>query len=152
MKWYQLGELVLNCPKVNYKLNYKPGQLICPRTKKMVYFDDVKHKLEKYARMPIKYKHEVLQHCSLVDLPESARTEGEILAELLKEKVHRFPFLYENKSYLLIDHLQEAGKKHIIPFILQMVLHLGLDRLQEMVLELKFEPKKIEENEAQNNN
>ena len=102
--------------------------------------------------MPIKYKHEVLQQCSLVDLPESARTEGEILAELLKEKVHRFPFLYENKSYLLIDHLQEAGKKHIIPFILQMVLHLGLDRLQEMVLELKFEPKKIEENEAQNNN
>ena len=33
IKYYQLGELVLNCPKVNYKLNYKPGLLICPRTK-----------------------------------------------------------------------------------------------------------------------
>ena len=71
----------------------------------MVYFDEVKHKLEKYARMPIKYKRETLQHCSLVDLPDGARTENEILVDLLKEKVHRFPFLYENKSYLLIDHL-----------------------------------------------
>ena len=33
LRYYQLGELVLNCPKVNYKLNYKPGLLICPRTK-----------------------------------------------------------------------------------------------------------------------
>ena len=37
---YQLGELVLNCPKVNYKLTYQPGMLICPRTKQIVPFDD----------------------------------------------------------------------------------------------------------------
>ena len=37
---YQLGELVYNCPKVNYKLNYKPGYLICPRTKQKVLMDE----------------------------------------------------------------------------------------------------------------
>lgn len=39
MKYYQLGELVVTCPKVNYKLNYKPGFMICPRTKKLVPID-----------------------------------------------------------------------------------------------------------------
>ena len=67
--WYQLGELVLNCPKVNYKLNYKPGQLICPRTKQMVYFEDVKDKIKAYSRMPIQYKKEKLKHIQLVDFP-----------------------------------------------------------------------------------
>lgn len=32
MQYYQLGELVINAPKVNYKLNYKPGLVVCPRT------------------------------------------------------------------------------------------------------------------------
>ena len=52
MRYYQLGELVFNCPKVNYKLNYKPGLLICPRTKEMVNFDDVKDKVIHYSKLP----------------------------------------------------------------------------------------------------
>jgi arginyl-tRNA--protein-N-Asp/Glu arginylyltransferase len=63
IRMYQLGELVLNCPKVNYKLNYRPGYLICPRTKQTVKFDDIKPKIIEYSKMPIKYKKEVLKHC-----------------------------------------------------------------------------------------
>jgi arginine-tRNA-protein transferase len=40
LKYYQLGEMVVTCPKVNYKMNYKPGILICPRTKKLIYMDE----------------------------------------------------------------------------------------------------------------
>jgi arginine-tRNA-protein transferase len=40
LKYYQLGEMVISCPKVNYKLNYKPGLIICPRTKKLIPVDD----------------------------------------------------------------------------------------------------------------
>ena len=40
--FYQLGEMVSCCPKVNYKLNYQPGMIICPRTKKDLMWDDVK--------------------------------------------------------------------------------------------------------------
>ncbi len=40
LKYYQLGEMVITCPKVNYKMNYKPGLVICPRTKKLISFDE----------------------------------------------------------------------------------------------------------------
>ena len=40
LRYYQLGEMVVTCPKVNYKLNYKPGLVICPRTKKLVNLDE----------------------------------------------------------------------------------------------------------------
>jgi arginyl-tRNA---protein transferase len=56
LKMYQLGELVLNCNKVNYKLNYKPGILICPRTKEQVKFDDVKDEILKWTKIPIAKK------------------------------------------------------------------------------------------------
>lgn len=36
LKYYQLGEMVLTCPKVNYKMAYKPGYVLCPRTKEVV--------------------------------------------------------------------------------------------------------------------
>jgi len=62
LKYYQLGELVYNCPKVNYKLNYKPGLLICPRTKQIVNYEDAKSKIIKYSKMPMKYKKEELKH------------------------------------------------------------------------------------------
>lgn len=39
LKYYQLGELSITCPKVNYKLKYKPGFMICPRTKELVPFE-----------------------------------------------------------------------------------------------------------------
>ena len=71
---YHLGDMVLNCPKVNYKLNYKPGILICPRTKQDVKYDDVKDKVIAYSKMPIKYKREKLEHCQLVEVPQGKPT------------------------------------------------------------------------------
>ena len=43
--WYELGELVVDCPKVNYKLNYKPGTIIEPRTKQLVSYESVKDRI-----------------------------------------------------------------------------------------------------------
>ena len=34
LRWYQLGEMCMPCPKVNYKLQYQPGTVICPRSKR----------------------------------------------------------------------------------------------------------------------
>lgn len=93
---YQLGELVLNCNKVNYKLNYKPGILICPRTKASVKYDDVKDEIKKWTKIPIKQK-ELMKQCQLVQLGEHDMTENEMLAEALKDDITQLPFLYENK-------------------------------------------------------
>ena len=46
LKWYQLGELVVTCPKVNYKLKYKPGYFICPRTKKIIPAEECLEKIK----------------------------------------------------------------------------------------------------------
>ena len=53
---YNLSDLVLNCPKVNYKLNYKPGFILCPKTKQWVNYDDIKHKVINYSKMTLKEK------------------------------------------------------------------------------------------------
>ena len=84
-----MGELVYNCPKVNYKLNYKPGYLICPRTKQKVLFDEnCKQKVIKYSKMPIKYKREELKkQLSLVDIPEGKVLQDEMLAVILKDDI-----------------------------------------------------------------
>ena len=121
LRMYQLGELVLNCPKVNYKLNYKPGILICPRTKQHVKFDDVKPKLVEYSKMPIAYKKSVLDHCQLVDLGPDAVIENELMAEALKYDIVELPFLYENSRMLPISCLQQGNKNHTVPLVLEMI-------------------------------
>lgn len=55
-KWYELGELVLSCPKVNYKLNYKPGYFICPRTKKLIPTEECIEKIKIITQIPIEEK------------------------------------------------------------------------------------------------
>ena len=40
------GDMVPTCNKVNYKLNYKPGTILCPRTKNPVLYDNVKDQIE----------------------------------------------------------------------------------------------------------
>lgn len=90
--------MVLNCPKVNYKLNYKPGTLICPRTHELVLYNDVKDKVARYAKMPIEYKKTNLKNTPLVDLePIDAKTDDEELAEYFQADIGRvlgYPFAY----------------------------------------------------------
>jgi arginyl-tRNA--protein-N-Asp/Glu arginylyltransferase len=48
LKIYQLGDMVPNCPKVNYKTHYKPGWILCPRTKKPLLYNDMTDMLEMF--------------------------------------------------------------------------------------------------------
>lgn len=58
MKYYQLGELNINCPKVNYKLNYGPGALIlCPQTKVWVPYEEVQGLINKICKLSVQEKH-----------------------------------------------------------------------------------------------
>lgn len=90
--WYQLEDLVLNCPKLNYKLNYKPGCVIDPRTKKLVPFDRVEDQIKKLARIPFKLKPE--NHFDLVEVPFGEMTDYEKEA---KQSFENWSFLYQNK-------------------------------------------------------
>ncbi len=48
--------MVLTCPKVNYKLNYKPGFVLCPRTKTVVAVDAVMDQMKMIASLSIEEK------------------------------------------------------------------------------------------------
>ena len=54
--WYQLGEMVSDCPKVNYKCNYQPGIVLCPRTKDPLPYTDCKDMINIYKGMPMEEK------------------------------------------------------------------------------------------------
>jgi len=48
--------MVPSCPKVNYKLNYTPGLVICPRTKVDLRWDDIKETASVYEKLPSEEK------------------------------------------------------------------------------------------------
>lgn len=51
---------MLSCSKVNYKLNYQPGYLICPLTKKLIPFEQAKPELERILSMSFAEKKKLL--------------------------------------------------------------------------------------------
>ena len=53
MTFYHLGELNIKCPKVNYKINYQPGYVLCPYTKKWIPYDVAKPVIEEISLMTL---------------------------------------------------------------------------------------------------
>jgi hypothetical protein len=57
LRYYHLGELNINCSKVNYKLNYGPGRLVlCPVTKEWIKYEDVEKKIKEIGEMSVREK------------------------------------------------------------------------------------------------
>ena len=77
-------------------MQYKPGLLLCPYTKLVVKFDDVKHKLRHYSRLPLEFKRKHLKNATLIDWPHGQQTEREMIAGLIKQDLGSFPFLYDD--------------------------------------------------------
>mgnify|MGYP000912354872 CR=1 FL=1 len=76
--YYQLGTTVPHCPKVNYKMNYKPGTVLCPRTKVSLPWSEVKQKVAIVQSLSIRQKLEP-PHVQLID-------EAEVTPELLENE------------------------------------------------------------------
>ena len=47
------------CPKVNYKIQYQPGMVICPRTKKDLMWDDIKDAVKVFEGLSSAEKKEL---------------------------------------------------------------------------------------------
>lgn len=65
-----------------------------------------------------------------------------MMASILAEDIGQFPFLYENTRMLQIESLQKGGQDHVKPIVLQLIQHLGMEKMQNLLFELKFEKKK----------
>ena len=71
--------MVLHCPKVNYKINYQPGYVTCPRTKKLVAWSKCKEKAELYTKLTVEEKLE-MKHVQLDDEFYEEETQNELIA------------------------------------------------------------------------
>lgn len=116
MKIYHLGEYVDNCAKVNYKANYKPGYLICPTTKNMVRLDQVQDRVEKFKRMPFKYKENNYKSVPLEGSVEPNK-EGQTLSDTIGDGLLETPFLYKENMMLQLQDLTEDGRKWSVPLV-----------------------------------
>ena len=116
MKWYQLGEMVHTCPKVNYKLNYKPGFIICPRTKKVIPYEKVEDKIKLISSLPIAEKKQ-LPYIQLDDEETRPMLKNEQIAKAFAPILKDLPFYYQETNWLSLGMLAEAAKEILIPFM-----------------------------------
>ena len=59
LTFYLLGEMVPDCPKINYKCNYQPGYVLCPRTKRNVPFEKCREQIEIVKGLSIEEKSQL---------------------------------------------------------------------------------------------
>ena len=117
LHFYQLGEMVPSCPKVNYKQNYQPGMVICPRTKRDIWWADVQDQAKILEQLPIAEKQDYA-YIQLDPQAGDAPLPEEMLVNILADKVDDMTVLYEDRRHVRFSGLSEGGKKHIYPFAL----------------------------------
>jgi len=66
-------------------MNYKPGLLLCPRSRQMVKYEDVKDRVLHYSRLPINIKSQ-LNYCELIDIPHGQLLPNEAILESIKDE------------------------------------------------------------------
>ena len=81
------------CPKVNYKCHYKPGWVLCPRTKVPVLFKDVEEMVCLFSQLPFEEKLQ-MPYIQLDQDFCDDQTEDEFMYEEIKEYVGQFPIVH----------------------------------------------------------
>ena len=141
LTFYQLGEMVPCCPKVNYKLNYQPGIVICPRTKVDLYWKDVEETTKVYESLPMAEKAS-LPYLQLDDASDEP-LPVEMMVNMVAPQIgDALPVLYgPNGRFIKMAQLSEKGREILEPFAIQLLGHAGLDFFNNCVFELKWKPK-----------
>ena len=123
MTQYHLGELVLSCGKVNYKMNYRPGQVACPRTKEWVPIEKALPKMEYYSKLSMEEKKAIPHRLSLVDCPGLTKNEREVLELEESGQIMEFPILLNQNSWIKLRDTRRANNYKRL--ILNTIEHFG---------------------------
>ena len=94
-----MTDLVVTCPKVNYKLNYKPGMVVCPRTKKSLPYDSVKDKMDYYGNL----SHDEITQLPYIQLDNTVGPEPtnfERYIEQITPELKRFPLFHDLSGFV----------------------------------------------------
>eukprot|EP00347_Sterkiella_histriomuscorum_P016430 403353207 len=141
LKWYHLGELNINCPKVNYKLNYQPGYVICPYTKKLVDYELAKPKMLEIQNMSMTQKKAQLEKIKLNPDPLSKPPFDMIIDEdqldlVYMQKVHN-QGSKEEQSISNIFTNQKGIELNIVNSLICLLKAVGFTIYSSFVYEYK---------------
>ena len=89
--------MVPNCPKVNYKCNYQPGVVLCPRSKENCDYADVKETIDVYKGLSSEEKKQ-LPYMQLADNSDHPLPQ-ETYLHMIEPHLHKVNFLYHDRVF-----------------------------------------------------
>ena len=126
--YYYLGYYIESCPKMRYKADYHPSQLLCPVHYEWVDCDKAIPKLQSAPR----------QVCALVGDPQNVLLEQTTTAAFADSELAQIPMdIGAGIIPVTLDMLHENGKKIVRPILQEFRQAAGPDMSRQCVLNLK---------------
>mmetsp|Transcript_33500 Transcript_33500/g.32568 ORF Transcript_33500/g.32568 Transcript_33500/m.32568 type:complete len:204 (+) Transcript_33500:58-669(+) len=138
LKYYFLSEMVASCPKVNYKINYKPGLVTCPYTKQLVEYDKARPTLDLIASLPQYLKQEMpyLLIGELEKSPELPEEEKQI--EQIKKTLWSMPFFFSEVEWTRVCDCEGINRDKVLRSLQELLAMMGPSLFKKFLFELKF--------------
>ena len=123
---------------MQYKVEYRPGYTLCPRTKEALLYDVCKRKINSYARMDSdkKWNLPIFQLSDISEKPLPHELETEEVRAVMQKKT----FLHNEVSWLPITMLADYESERIVEFLTQLVRESNIDFVDRAILEIKSRP------------
>ena len=130
LQYYYLGYYIESCPKMRYKSDYKPSQLLCPTTFQWVDAEQASQRLQSTAG-----EHHI---CTLVeDAPPADRdSQAGATEPPVSQMAKNIALDIGAGMTVTMDMLQEEGQRVVRPFIEDFVQEAGSQLSRKCILKL----------------
>jgi len=139
LKWYCLGELNHSCSKVNYKLNYKPGYVLCPYTKKWFEYESVKDTILMLENLTIEEKASQLEYIKLNPDQDSEPPIDLLIDDEMIEYVYDQKVMYQGKSEKSYEEINIEKWKEVrmVNGLISLLKSVGFTTYSNFTIEYK---------------
>ena len=124
LHYYYLGYYIHSCPKMTYKAEYKPSELLCPFNLKWVDFAVGKKRLEELS--PLRHCCALFSESNLPD-GEDSTTIDDIILDIGDDEPHLVNF----------GMLNSEGRDFILHHVQDFMDEVGIDLSQHFIIKLK---------------
>ena len=119
------GYYIHSCPKMTYKSDYKPSELLCPVTLRWVDYEAAKKRLEKDS--PIR-------HCCALSAEPPSKAAPEEKPDFTAEDI-----LLDigGDEPITMRMLNKQGRDFIDPYVNDFISEVGLDLCRQFIVKLR---------------
>ena len=124
LHFYYLGYYIHSCPKMTYKADYKPSELLCPVNLKWVDFEVGKKRLEE--RSPVRHC------CALLDNDSTTLECSDIAKQRAVDDV-----ALDIGGFVKVGMLNQQGKDFVEPHVREFIDEVGIELSRHFVIKLR---------------